>query len=77
MSKKKPRAKIEGRVDFMTRAILRMHEIGTIDAAARDRMLATPMPEDPHMQLGICQALLSVALWPCKPTPPKSGEEGP
>ena len=57
-------------VDFMTRAVHRMHETGIIDTAARDRMLAHPMPTDPHMMLGVCQALLSVALWrneDCKP----------
>jgi hypothetical protein len=49
--------------DFHTRAVNRMHETGIIDAAARDRLLADPLPEDPHIQLGIFQALLSVAIW--------------
>ncbi len=49
--------------EFLTRAIHRMHEVGLVDSGARDRLLDTPMPEDPHVRLGIVTALLGVALW--------------
>lgn len=48
--------------DIMTRFVHRMHAAGIIDHAARDRLLESPMPEGVHMQLGIMQALLSVAI---------------
>ncbi len=61
--------------DFMTRAIHRMHDVGIISTGARDRMLADPMPEDPHQQIGVLRALLSVAIWrDSAPTP--SGNQG-
>ncbi len=49
--------------DFMVRAIRRMQANGMISPEARDRMLASPTPSDPHRQIGELQALLGIAIW--------------
>ena len=49
--------------DFTRRAIRRMHKVGMITTDARDRLLETPTPTDPHQLVGILTALLVVAIW--------------
>ncbi|MGE0206141.1 MAG: hypothetical protein AB7E70_19540 [Hyphomicrobiaceae bacterium] len=46
------------------RLINRMLERGAISKDAHARLLDSPLPEDPHQQIGMLQALLTVALWP-------------
>ncbi len=62
---KRERDRVVGPIgdDFMARAIRRMHEAGIIGVEARDRMLERPMPEDPHVQIGVLRALLAIAIW--------------
>lgn len=49
---------------FLERAIMRMHAIGVIDDAGRERLRASPVSADPHVQIGKLMALLDAALWP-------------